>query len=141
MTTALALRLLDLDTVTGVFGERVGGVEVWGHPGSYGELDCSLLVVPARGAVFAGLISNADGVRETVHVRVEERERLAGVYENTTERYEVAMAGDGLCGTAAGQQVVVRPIREALFEADGWRIDFPLEGFGRFGSRLAERVA
>ena len=30
----------------GLFGERVGGVEVWGHSGSYGGFQSSLLVVP-----------------------------------------------------------------------------------------------
>ena len=45
----------------GLAGERVGGVEVWGHPGSYGGFQSSLLVVPERGAVFAGLTNSSTG--------------------------------------------------------------------------------
>jgi CubicO group peptidase (beta-lactamase class C family) len=146
----------------GLFGERVGGVEVWGHPGSYGGFDCSLLVVPDRGAVFAA-VSNTGGtpalrpiedeffrrvigaervVRETVRLSRAEQERFVGIYENTTEQYEVAVADDGLRIRSAAEDVVARPLGRTVFEAgSGSRVDFPLEGFGRFGSRLAERVA
>ena len=34
----------------GLFGERVGGDEVWGHPGSYGGFQSPLLLVPSRDA-------------------------------------------------------------------------------------------
>jgi CubicO group peptidase (beta-lactamase class C family) len=144
----------------GLFGERVGGVEVWGHPGAYAGYDCSLLTVPSRGAVFAAL-SNRGGsralrriedeffervtgsrrpVRASVPMSVAQRERFAGVYENTTERHEVAVEGEGLRVRGAADEVVARPVGDTVFEADGRRIDFPLDGFGRFGSRLAERV-
>jgi hypothetical protein len=51
----------------------------------------------------------------------------------------------GLLIAVAGQEIAVEPIGEALFEARtgddaGMRVDFPLDGFGRFGSRLAERA-
>ncbi len=47
----------------GLFGERVAGVEVWGHGGSYGGFQTSLLVVPDRDAVFAGLTNASHGER------------------------------------------------------------------------------
>lgn len=146
----------------GLFGERAGGVEVWGHTGSYGGFQSSLLVAPDRDAVFVGLTNASNGgqalrriedeflervtgarrrTRETVPLTEAARERFAGRYENADERYEVAVAGDGLrVRGPAQEEAVVRPIGETTFEAAGRRIDFPLDGFARFGSRLAERV-
>ena len=47
----------------GLFGERVGGVEVWGHSGSYGGFQSSLLLVPDREAVFVGLTNGSLGAK------------------------------------------------------------------------------
>jgi CubicO group peptidase (beta-lactamase class C family) len=151
----------------GLFGQRVGGLDVWGHPGSYGGFQSSLLIVPDRDAVFAGLTNGSNGgqalrrvedeffervtgdrrrVRETVPLSAEARERFAGTYENADERYDVAVAEDGLLLQAGDEHAVARPIAETVFEvhdgeASGLRVDFPVEGFGRFGVRLAERIA
>jgi CubicO group peptidase (beta-lactamase class C family) len=151
----------------GLFGERVGGVEVWGHRGSYGGFQASLLLVPAREAVFAGLTNSSTGERalrmvEDVfleHVLGARRNRpetvplpeavgasYAGVYLNDDGRYEVQGVRNGLVVVFEGVGHPARPIGEATFEisdgdAVGELFDFPLEGFGRFSSRLAERVA
>ena len=47
----------------GLFGERVGRAEVWGHAGSYGGFQSSLLVVPDAAAVFVGLTNASDRSR------------------------------------------------------------------------------
>jgi CubicO group peptidase (beta-lactamase class C family) len=151
----------------GLFGQRVGGVEVWGHPGSYGGFQSSLLVVPDRDAVFVGLTNGSNGgqalrqieneffrrvlgssrqARESVPLDAVVRERLAGRYENADEWYEVSVPEEGIQVSTAAGQALALPIAETVFEvqggdAGGLRVDFPLEGFGRFGSRLAERVA
>jgi CubicO group peptidase (beta-lactamase class C family) len=151
----------------GLFGERVGGVEVWGHGGSYAGFQSSLLIVPDRKAVFAGLTNSSTGERalrvledfflqhtlgaqrrvaETVGLSTSVLESFAGTYANDDERVEVWVAGGGLVLRVDGESFPARPIGEATFEiAEGdafnRRFDFPLKGFGRFGSRLAERVA
>lgn len=151
----------------GLFGERVGGSEVWGHGGSYGGFQSSLLVVPDHDAVFVGLTSSSTGrqalreleevffervlgarrrVPKTVELPDGLLESYAGSYENGDGRYAVACADDGLVATFDDGVFAARPIGERTFEIpEGDRIrdrfDFPLAGFGRFGSRLAERVA
>jgi D-alanyl-D-alanine carboxypeptidase len=45
----------------GYAGERLGGVDVWGHGGSYGGFEASLLLVPARGLAYVGLTSSGRG--------------------------------------------------------------------------------
>jgi CubicO group peptidase (beta-lactamase class C family) len=45
----------------GFLRERVGGVDVWGHQGSYGGFRSSLLLVPERGLAFASLSSSGGG--------------------------------------------------------------------------------
>jgi len=151
----------------GLFGERVGGSEVWGHGGSYGGFQSSLLVVPDRDAVFVGLTSSSVGrqalrelenvffehvlgarrrVAETVHLSPALLESYAGSYANSDGSYDVATAGDGLIATYEDGAFAARAIGERSFEiVEGTRVgdrfDFPLDGFGRFGSRLAERVA
>ncbi len=151
----------------GLFGERVGGVEVWGHRGSYGGFQASLLVVPAREAVFAGLTNSSTGERalraledvfferilgarrhrpETVHLPEAVSASYAGVYANDGGCYEVHGARNGLVVGFDGLDHPARPIGERTFEiSDGDSVgelfDFPLEGLGRFSSRLAERVA
>jgi CubicO group peptidase (beta-lactamase class C family) len=155
----------------GLFGQRVGGAEVWGHPGSIGGFQSSLLVAPEKGAVFAGLTNSGDGsraldeledlwlervvgVRRDPHATVPLSRAVlagfAGTYANTSVRAEVAPGGDGLIAhvTADGEQLEAsaRPTGPTRFEvvggpADGDRFDFPLRGFARFGSRLARQVA
>jgi CubicO group peptidase (beta-lactamase class C family) len=151
----------------GLFGERVGGAEVWGHGGSYGGFQSSLLVVPDRDAVFVGLTNSGVGrhalreledlffervlgsrrpARATVELPSATLESFRGSYANSDGSYDVAVADGGLAATFDDGTFAGRPIGERTFEIthgdrSGDRFDFPLEGFGRFGSRLAERVA
>ena len=151
----------------GLFGERVGDAEVWGHGGSYGGFQSSLLMVPEREAVFVGLTNSSTGDRalrvledlflehvlgarrsapETVELPTSSLESFAGTYANDDEQVEVAVAPGGLIIRGDGDELPARPIGSTTFEltegdAFNRRFDFPLAGFGRFGSRLAERVA
>jgi len=151
----------------GLSGERVGGVEVWGHGGSYGGFQSSLLTVPDHDAVFVGLTNASRGGKalweienlfferllgarrrapETFDMPTEVRESFTGSYANSDGWYEVAFSVDGVVVTFEDGEFAARPIGERTFEIlEGDRVrerfDFPLEGFGRFGSRLAERVA
>ncbi|MFL5954861.1 MAG: serine hydrolase domain-containing protein [Gaiellaceae bacterium] len=151
----------------GLSGERVGRVEVWGHRGSYGGFESSLLTVPDRDAIFVGLTSSSFGSKalweienlffervvgarrrtpETFPLPADARAAFAGTYANSDSRYELALDGDGVVVTFDDGEHAARPIGVQTFEIlDGEhvreRFDFPLEGFGRFGSRLAERVA
>jgi CubicO group peptidase (beta-lactamase class C family) len=151
----------------GLFGQRVGGVEVWGHPGSYGGFESSLLVIPDRDAVFVGLTASSRGDHaleeiedaffervlgvqrerpETVDLPADVLEGFAGTYANSQGWTDVAAAGDGLVITLDDEALPTRAIGERTFEITlgdhiGERFDFPVEGFGRFGSRLAERVS
>ena len=151
----------------GLFGERVGGVDVWGHGGSWGGSQSSLLVVPDHGAVFVGLTNHSLGskalweledlffervlgarrrVRETFELSEGARDAFTGSYANSDGWTEVEFAVDGLVVTYPDGTFAARAIGERTFEITDRertreRFDFPLEGFGRFGSRLAERVA
>jgi CubicO group peptidase (beta-lactamase class C family) len=151
----------------GLFGERVAGVEVWGHSGSWGGFQSSLLVVPDHGAVFVGLTNRSRGAKalrevedvffervigarrrvpETVELPDPVRDGLTGSYANSDGWTEVEFAVDGLSVKFDDGELAARAIGERTFEiTEGARVrerfDFPLEGFGRFGSRLAERVA
>ena len=150
----------------GLHGERVGGVEVWGHPGSWGGFQSALLIVPDRDAVFVGLTNASRGgkalyeladvfferllgtrrrVPETFDLSQGAREAFTGSYANNGGWYEVAFAIDGLSLKFEDGEFAARPIGERTFEiTEGAhvreRFDFPLDGLGRFGSRLAERV-
>jgi CubicO group peptidase (beta-lactamase class C family) len=150
----------------GLFGERVGGVEVWGHGGSWGGFQSSLLVVPDRGAVFVGLTNHSRGAKalravedvffervvgarrrvpETVELPGDVRMGLSGSYANSDASVEVESAADGLSVKLEDDEYAARAIGERTFEiTEGDRVlerfDFPLEGFGRFGGRLAERI-
>jgi D-alanyl-D-alanine carboxypeptidase len=151
----------------GLFGERVAGEEVWGHPGSYGGFESSLLTVPSRGAVFAGLTNSERGgkalrriedawleqavgaprrVPPTVDVSPEELAEVTGRYATQDGAVDVTLAGRALLlSLPDGSEVAARPIGPRTFELDGdhvgERLDFPLPGFIRIGSRLAERPA
>jgi CubicO group peptidase (beta-lactamase class C family) len=150
----------------GLFGERIGELEVWGHGGSYGGFESSFLVVPDRDAVFVGLTNASNGgkalrtiedefferllgtrrrVPGAIELPVEVREAFTGSFANSDGWTEVALSDTGLTVTLDDGEFPARAIGESTFEiATGDRIherfDFPLEGFGRFGSRLAERV-
>ncbi len=151
----------------GLFGERIGNVEVWGHPGSYGGFESSLLMIPDRDAVFVGLTSSSRGnqalaeiedaffehvlgarraVAETVVLPTDVLEGFAGTYANSSSWTEVTVGVGGLVLTMDDEELPARAIGEQTFEITsgdeaGKRFDFPVEGFGRFGSRLAERVS
>ncbi|MFL5926160.1 MAG: serine hydrolase domain-containing protein [Gaiellaceae bacterium] len=166
------LRIVHAKAVAGVYGlglqgQRVGGVEVWGHGGSWGGYQSSLLTVPDRDAIFVGLTNGSRGskalyeledeffhrllgerrpVPPTVELPDEARDELTGSYGNSSAWYEVSFAVDGLSLKLDDGEFGARAIGERTFEiTEGDRVrerfDFPLEGFGRFGSRLAERVA
>ena len=151
----------------GLFGERVGGVDVWGHPGSYGGFQTQLLLVPDARAVFVGL-TNAElgakalydvenaffdevlGARRILPPFVElvddQLAAYAGRYENSDATADIRAAHGGLVLTVAGEELFLRPLGDGRFRvADGphvrERIDFPRDGLVRLGSRLAARVA
>ncbi len=151
----------------GLSGERVGGVEVWGHRGSWGGFQSTLVTVPDRDAVLVGLTNASRGGKalweienmfferllgsrrrtpETFDMPAEVRESFTGSYANSDGWYEVAVSLDGVVVTFDDGEHAARPIGERTFEITEGdhareRFDFPLEGFGRFASRLAERVA
>jgi CubicO group peptidase (beta-lactamase class C family) len=154
----------------GLWGQRVAGVGVWGHDGSYGGFQSKFLIVPDRQAAFVGLTNSGRGgqaldeiadlwfeallgarrrIAPTVPLAPEPLAAFAGRYENGEQSLTVAVAGDGL-GVAFLEgddrgEVWARPIGRRTFEVAGGdfdrtRFDFPVDGFGRFGSRLAARV-
>jgi CubicO group peptidase (beta-lactamase class C family) len=155
----------------GFFGQRVGGIDVWGHTGSAWGFQASFLLVPDRGAVFAGLTNSDTGSRalteledlwfervigarrpvaETVPLAPSVLESFAGTYENDDLTVSVQRDGERLVGelssAAESVAVVARAIGDRRFEVVGGRhdrerFDFPLNGFIRVGSTLLERVA
>jgi len=155
----------------GFLGQRVGGVDIWGHPGSAWGFQTSLLLVPDRGAVFAGLTNSDTGskalteledlwfervigtrrpVAETVAVSPSALQSFAGTYGNEDLTVTVERDGERLAGQMSSDgesvAVVARAIGERRFEVVGGpydreRFDFPLGGFIRVGSTLLERVA
>jgi CubicO group peptidase (beta-lactamase class C family) len=166
------LRVVHGKPVAGVYGlglagQRVGGVDVWGHTGSAGGYQTSLLTVPERDAVFVGLTNGSFGAKAlyelenaffrevigaerrvppTVTLPRPALESFTGTYANSDGWYEVEARAARLAVTFDDGVFEARPIAERTFEIVGGtrireRFDFPLEGFGRFGSRLAERVA
>jgi D-alanyl-D-alanine carboxypeptidase len=150
----------------GLFGERVNGVDVWGHSGSYGGFQSQFLTIPSRDAAFVGLTNASFGAKALAEIedaffehvvdsprvrppfvepRPGELEAFAGTYENGDGRVEVAPADGALVLHAEGEEIVGRKIGTRTFRVpDGphvnERFDFPLDGFARFGSRLAVRV-
>jgi len=152
----------------GLFGERVDGVAVWGHPGSYGGYQSSLLMVPDRNAAFVGLTNSSDGGKalrevedeffaavigarrrlpELVALPPQYYESYAGTYVNTDNTWSVAHeGGDELVVSNSGDTFRARAVDEhSFYVPDGRhmyeRFDFPRDGLGRLGSVLAERVA
>jgi CubicO group peptidase (beta-lactamase class C family) len=154
----------------GLAGERVGGVDVWGHGGNYGGFQSSLLTIPDRGAAFVGMTNCDTGskaLREIedvffeLAVRARRRvpelaslppaalERFAGTYAfaNGDATFDVRIEGDELVVVVVDiEEIRTRPISECTFVVpEGLhrheRFDFPRSGFARFGSRLAQRVS
>jgi CubicO group peptidase (beta-lactamase class C family) len=151
----------------GLSGERIDSVEVWGHGGSWGGFQSTLVTVPDRDAVLVGLTNASRGGKalwevenmffervlgarrrtpETFDMPADVRESFTGSYANSDGWYEVAFSVDGVVVTFEDGEYAARPIGERTFEiVEGDRVrerfDFPLEGLGRFGSRLAERIA
>ncbi len=150
----------------GLFGERVGGVEVWGHSGSWGGFQSSLLLVPDRDAIFVGLTNHSRGAKAlrevedvfferligtrrrvptTVELSSEVRDEFSGSYAGSDAWTEVELAARGVVVRFEDGAFAARAIGPRTFEVTQGdrvfeRFDFPLEGFGRFGSRLAERI-
>jgi CubicO group peptidase (beta-lactamase class C family) len=155
----------------GFFGERVAGVEVWGHPGSAFGYQASFLLVPDRGAVFAGLTNSGSGAQALAELEELWLQRLlgagrsraepvqlpaavlasfAGTYANAQTTVTVTVEGDGVVAEVVDGTGTVtltaRPIGPRRCEVVGGdfaraRFDFPLYGFARVGSVLLPRVA
>jgi D-alanyl-D-alanine carboxypeptidase len=151
----------------GLFGERVGGAEVWGHSGSYGGFQSQLLLVPAAGAVFVGLTNSGSGAKALYDVEQAffdsvlgarrppprfvdlpdaELVRHAGRYANSDADAEIRAESGGLVLAVDGEELFLRPIGQGRFQVpDGLhvreRVDFPRDGLVRLGSRLAARVS
>jgi D-alanyl-D-alanine carboxypeptidase len=153
----------------GLSGERVAGVDVWGHSGNWGGFQSSLLTIPDRAAAFAGLTNSETGTKALRELEDAFFERTLGarrlapvfvslprdVYESYTGVYAFANGdatfnvefpgGDILVVRLDEDELHARAIGERTFVVpDGphvnERFDFPRPGFVRF-SRLAERVA
>jgi CubicO group peptidase (beta-lactamase class C family) len=153
----------------GLSGERVAGVEVWGHTGNWGGFQSSLLTIPDRGAAFAGLTNSETGSKALRELEDAFFERTLGarrrtpvfvslppeIYESHAGVYAFANGDATFEATSPGNDTLVvrldddelyaRAIDERTFVVpDGphvnERFDFPRPGFVRF-SRLAERVA
>jgi CubicO group peptidase (beta-lactamase class C family) len=147
----------------GLFGERVAGVEVWGHPGSYGGFEASFLTIPDRGAAFVGLANAERGrgalkriedawlteevgapraVAARVELATEALAAFAGRYATQDGIVEIEPSDDGLrLLPADGGVLMAHAIGERTFRLeDGTRFDFPRTGFARIGSRAVERI-
>lgn len=147
----------------GLFGERVAGVDVWGHPGSYSGFETSLLTVPDRGAVFVGL-TNAERGRQALrliedawltevvgapravapHIALSPGAlaEFAGRYATPDGVVAIEPSADGLRVVLPdGGALAAHAIGARTFVLeDGMRFDFPRPGFARIGSRAVERV-
>jgi CubicO group peptidase (beta-lactamase class C family) len=148
----------------GLFGERVGVTDVWGHPGSYGGFESSFVVVPSRNAVLVGLTNSSRGSRAlreiedawfddllgarrrvapTIKLSPTALRAFAGDYANSTARVSVRVVGPDLLVIFEGADAAVaRAIGPRTFEVtegldSGSRFDFPRAGLARFGGRLA----
>jgi CubicO group peptidase (beta-lactamase class C family) len=151
----------------GLFGERVAGIDIWGHPGSYGGFEASLLTIPDRGAAFVGLTSAERGrralkriedawltevvgspraVAPPVRLSADALAAFAGRYATPDGVVEVEPSGGGLRVVLPdGSGLAAHAIGERTFELSegdeaGMRFDFPRPGFARIGSRAVERL-
>jgi hypothetical protein len=80
-----------------------------------------------------------------VDLPADARDAFTGSFANSDGWTEVALSDDGLLITVDEGAFPARAIGESTFEISSGdrireRFDFPREGFGRFSSRLAERV-
>jgi CubicO group peptidase (beta-lactamase class C family) len=126
----------------GFDGERVGGIDVWGHPGSYGGFQSSLLLVPSRRAAFVGLTNSGRGkqalreiedswfeallgarrrVADTVELSTDALREFEGVYANAEFRVTVAADTGQLVADVADDSgfeatMRARPIGPRTFE-------------------------
>lgn len=149
----------------GLRGERIGGLDVWGHGGSWGGYESSLKLVPDRDLVLVGLTSSGRGrqalrdveddaferllgarrrVPASVELGADELASFAGSYAGSTGWTEVAVSVEGLRVTQDEGSFTARAIGPQTFEITSGdrsrdRFDFPLDAFVRFGS-LQERV-
>ena len=123
----------------GLFGERVGGIEVWGHPGSYGGFQSSLLLVPTatrsssasrteprrqgaargRGRVLRGVIGARRRRRRPSSCPPRRSTRFAGTYANSDADAEVAPAATGSSSRSTTRSCAARPIGSGTFEIVG----------------------
>ena len=148
--------------------EQVGGLDVWGHGGSWGGYESLLALVPDRGFAFVALASgqaagpvlrdlrgaaveSALGVRQapppSVPLPARELELLAGRYAGAEAELTVAPEADGLAVEVVGEAPAhARPLGDRLFEvvdgpARGSRFDFhPVAGEPRW-IRWSSRLA
>lgn len=105
----------------GLFGRRIAGVDVWGHPGSYQTAKGSLLVVPARAAMFVALATGSKGDRALRLLEELWLERLLGERAARPAHVELSPAQfAAFAGSYANQQ------SEATVTVDGarLRVDF-----------------
>jgi CubicO group peptidase (beta-lactamase class C family) len=152
----------------GLWGERVGGADVWGHGGNYGGFQSSFLTIPDRTAAFVGLTNCDTGARALREIEaaffeltVAARRRVPEIfslpadayasfsgtyaYANGDATFDVHAERDALVVASGSEEFRAMPIGERTFVVpDGLhvneRFDFPRPGFARFGSRLAQRA-
>ena len=144
----------------GFFGERVGGMDVWGHGGSYGGFQSSLLLVPEEAAALAVLTNSWRGsglIRRVVEsLGITSRalalasvpERIDGTYALDELAATVEMSGDGLIVSARERDPVTGSSTSTSFPARALgggvfgfargvllshRLDFPRAGVARIG--------
>lgn len=153
----------------GFAGERIAGVAVWGHNGSYGGFQSSLLLVPERGLAFAGLTNSGRGkqalrdienlwfervlgtgrrLAPTFGLSAAELAPFAGGYANSDTEATVTVDGNGLAAafvdrnTGDQSGVSARPVGPRTFEIVGGDYDRDRFDFPRDGfARFAGRLA
>jgi CubicO group peptidase (beta-lactamase class C family) len=90
----------------GFAGERVGGADVWGHPGSYGGFQSSLLLIPDWRAVFVGLTNSGRGSQALKEVEDAWFESLLGARRRVPEAAPLpAAALESFAGVYANEQI------------------------------------
>ena len=76
----------------GFFGERVAEIDIWGHPGSYGGFQSSLLLVPSRDAWLVGLTNSSLGSQALRDVEDAWFEELLGARRRVAPTVELEPA-------------------------------------------------